>query len=547
MAQAVPVEEQEVREAQLSLDERAQIARSPSHPFEGIKEVGTFYWSETDEEGNLYYRFCGGTVVTSPGKNLIATAAHCFDDKDQQKAMVFVPKHSKTNPKPYGVYPIQKGQIYADPRYMKKGGDKAYTSLDFAILKTSARSDGKLVQDVVGSIPLGINLGFDHPKTRVLGYPGFESNQNPLDCETSIKKFTTGDQDGWKGGTFVEINCDGYVSGTSGGPFITAGSEAPRLVGVTGGWKTGGHSANTSYSSYFGNEIKRIYDAAVSGKIPAPVVLPDAEMWKHAKDIQSGYFTLNGPVENDSMDMFVMWTDGELSLYRGAGKELNYFDMEFRIQKPSKYWATNAKQVVAGDFTGDNGSDLIVRWVDGEVTLYPSVDEKGFHGEKQLVPPNETWGKYAIALTAGRFGGNQWQDDLVVRWNDGELTVYQNTGDKLGKEIKVLAPNDQWTKAFELGSGDYTHGDVWDLVVRWEDGRVTCFGDFTGSSLGTQHQWQPPNKTWTHAMIVTGGDHSDNPWPDDTLVRWSDGELSLYTDGDENGVGRENQLVAPTP
>ncbi|MGW6928204.1 hypothetical protein ACWGA9_44260 [Streptomyces sp. NPDC054950] len=179
------------------------------------------------------------------------------------------------------------------------------------------------------------------------------------------------------------------------------------------------------------------------------------------------------------------------------------------------------------------------------MTLYPSVDEKGFHGEKRLVAPNSIWANHAAAVTAGRFGGNQWQDDLVVRWSDGELTMYQNTGATLDKEIKVLAANDQWTHAVELGSGDYLHGDGWDLIVRWSDGEVTCYGDFTGNGLGIEHKWQAPNKLWAHAIIVTGGGHSENPWPDDTLVRWSDGELSLYTDGNEDGVGRENRLVAP--
>ena len=70
---------------------------------------------------------------------------------------------------------------------------------------------------------------------------------------------------GWKGGTFSQIDCDGYVSGTSGGPFIIGGDD-PKVVGVTGGWQTGGHSADTSYSSYFDSDLKRIYDAAVAGR-----------------------------------------------------------------------------------------------------------------------------------------------------------------------------------------------------------------------------------------------------------------------------------------
>src|SRR5207248_8843040 len=124
------------------------------------------------------------------------------------------------------------------------------------------------------------------------------------------------------------------------------------------------------------NDVKRIYDAAKAGKQPASInpppmtepVLPAAGTWKHARDIANGYFTLNGPVSEDRMDMFVLWTDGELSIYRGAGKEKGHFDKEFKVQGPNDLWRHHAMQIVAGDFTGDNGSDLIVRWSDGEVT-----------------------------------------------------------------------------------------------------------------------------------------------------------------------------------
>ncbi|WP_438297121.1 hypothetical protein [Streptomyces sp. HUAS TT7] len=148
-------------------------------------------------------------------------------------------------------------------------------------------------------------------------------------------------------------------------------------------------------------------------------------------------------------------------------------------------------------FAGDSGSDLIVRWTDGEVTLYPSVAEEGFHGEVRLhkPEPDETW-KHATAMTVGRFGGNGKVDDLVVRWTDGEMTIYQNTGTTLGRQIIAVTPKppqaETWKHAVEIGSGDYTGNDGWDLVV--------C---------------------------------------------WSDGELSLYTDGDEKGLGKDNPLVTP--
>ncbi|MER6842319.1 trypsin-like serine peptidase [Streptomyces platensis] len=550
MDQAKPVAEQAEREAKLPPEAREprRQSMSPSHPFKGIKQVGTFFYQEDDQ-----YRFCAGTVVPSPGKNIVATAAHCFDSSDRVTKLVFVPQHHEAEPRPHGVFPISVGKIYMDPAYITPGGDKAYTDLDFAFLQTSPRSDGKKVEEVVGAIPLALNAGFDHPDTQVIGYPylpgmdGYKPKQNPLTCTTPLKKFTTASADGWKGGTFAEVNCDGYVSGTSGGPFLIKKDGGLALAGVTGGWKTGGHSPDTSYSSYFDNDVKRVFDAAVAGKQPPTrSVLPGAETWKHAEEIASGYFALDGEdVPNDRMDMFVLWSDGELTVYRGASADRGHFDKEYKIKAPSAQWGDHAVEVTAGDFTGDNGSDLIVRWSDGELTLYPSVDEKGFHGEKQLQPPNATW-KHAEAITAGRFSANKWQDDLVVRWSDGELSLYTDVSDKgLGKETKVVAPNKLWTHATEIGSGDYTGNDNWDLIVRWSDGELTNYQDFTGGAPWGENKLHGPDSTWTHALIVSGGDYSDNPHPDDTIVRWSDGELTLYTDGNAQSIGRENQLVSP--
>ncbi|MCI3905480.1 trypsin-like serine peptidase [Streptomyces spectabilis] len=583
MAEAKPVEEQQARDAlaQKELDQEAhqsepkreRMLRSPSHTFKGIKEVGTFYWARkagNDFPDRYDYRFCGGTVVPSPGKNLVVSAAHCFDSSDQNENMIFVPKHSSTDPKPYGMFPIKKGSIVKDPGYTgSKKSEENFTGVDVAFLATQPRSDGKKLEDVVGSIPMGFSTGFKHTM-HVIGYPylygngNYKPKQDPLSCTTPMKKFTTAnarDSKGrlWRGGTFSEVHCDGYVGGTSGGPFIIAGSESPKVIGVTGGWMTGGHSANTSYSSYFDNDVKRIYEAAKAGEQPVGVklppltdsVLPAAGTWKHAKSIANGYFALGSPVPEDRMDMFVKWSDGELTIYRGAGGNKNYFDKEFKVKGANALWRDHAEQIVAGDFTGDNGSDLIVRWSDGEVTLYPSVDENGFHGEYQLAAPNGTW-KHAVVMAAGRFGGNKWQDDLVVRWSDGEVTLYQNTGNdkKLGSEIKVVSPGTSeagtWKHSAQITAGDYAGDDTWDLVVRWSDGELTHYQDFTGtgSSWG-EHQWKAPNSLWKHALVVSGGDFTDNPWSDDTIVRWSDGELTLYANGNASGIGTEHQLVVP--
>ncbi|MGW9370297.1 hypothetical protein ACWGVR_09795 [Streptomyces xanthophaeus] len=203
----------------------------------------------------------------------------------------------------------------------------------------------------------------------LFGDEKYKPNQNPLTCSTPLKKFTTGSSDGWAGGTFAEVNSKGYVSGTSGGPFLIKQGNGRAVAGVTGGWKTGGHSPDTSYSSYFGDEVKRIYDAAVSGKPPDPrSALPPGETWKHAKGIASGYFTVDGDnIDEDRMDMFVMWTDGEVSLYtdvseRGMGAES-------QVLAADETWKY-ASEIGSGDYTGNDNWDLIIRWSDGELTNY---------------------------------------------------------------------------------------------------------------------------------------------------------------------------------
>ncbi|MFG2501848.1 trypsin-like serine peptidase [Streptomyces sp. NPDC048441] len=279
MAEAEPVEEQQARE-------RPPPSASPSHTFKGIKEVGTFYWAQKagDDYPDRYdYRFCGGTVVPSPGKNLVASAAHCFDsDGRRRKNFVFVPQHSAKSPMPHGMYPINEGHIFKDPGYTgSKESEENFTDVDVAFLATEPRGDGKEVESVVGAVPMGFNTGFHHT-VHAIGYPylygggNYRPKQDPLSCTTPTKKYVTGNTEDsggrlWRGGTFTEINCDGYVGGTSGGPFITAGGEPPRLIGVTGGWMTGGHSADTSFASYFDDDVKRIYDTAKAGvNVPLP-------------------------------------------------------------------------------------------------------------------------------------------------------------------------------------------------------------------------------------------------------------------------------------
>ncbi|MBZ3909449.1 hypothetical protein [Streptomyces acidiscabies] len=44
------------------------------------------------------------------------------------------------------------------------------------------------------------------------------------------------------------------------------------------------------------------------------------------------------------------------------------------------------------------------------------------------------------ASTAGSYDSNGWPDDLVVRWSDGETTMYPHTGATFGPDHMLVAP-----------------------------------------------------------------------------------------------------------
>ncbi|GGN43455.1 hypothetical protein GCM10012285_24880 [Streptomyces kronopolitis] len=74
---------------------------------------------------------------------------------------------------------------------------------------------------------------------------------------------------------------------------------------------------------------------------------------------------------------------------------------------------------------------------------------------------------------------------------------------------------------------------------------VTLYKDLDQNGFHGENQLKKPNRLWIHATILGAGDYPDNRYPDDFLVRWSDGEVSMYPDTDATGLNREITLVYP--
>ncbi|GAA0345705.1 hypothetical protein NE235_28885 [Actinoallomurus spadix] len=192
--------------------------------------------------------FCTGSTVDSPGHNLIITAAHCLHGgkgSSYTSDLVFVPGYHDGKA-PYGVWKIR--SLLVDTRWAH--GSDEDLDVGFAVV---APLNGKNVGDVVGVNTLGIDPGFRNV-VRVTGYP--MRSDKPITCVNATTKADTYQ---------LRFACNGYFPGTSGSPWLADfdPDRGGRVVGVIGGRDEGGDEDDISYSSYFDDDVKHLYDEAV--------------------------------------------------------------------------------------------------------------------------------------------------------------------------------------------------------------------------------------------------------------------------------------------
>ncbi len=204
--------------------------------------VGALFTHNSDGD-----HFCTASVVDSAGQNLIITAAHCVYDPitGQSSDLVFIPGY-RNGEAPNGVWPLV--SVTVDQSWKDSGNPDL--DVAFAIVQPQ---NGKQVQQVLGANTLGINKGFQLP-VRVTGYPS--SGDVPITCSNNTTAQSS---------TQLRIDCPDYTGGTSGSPWITDLNPATRsgtVVGVIGGYQQGGDSPDTSYSSYFGDQVLALYARA---------------------------------------------------------------------------------------------------------------------------------------------------------------------------------------------------------------------------------------------------------------------------------------------
>ncbi|MEU1630438.1 FG-GAP-like repeat-containing protein [Streptomyces sp. NPDC020096] len=508
----------------------------------GIAPVGTFF---TVAKGFATATYCTASVVHSPGHDLILTAGHCGVTLADGTRRIFVPDYRQgldAAHQPSGVFPVEK--VFVDPRY-SKNSKASDSNLDFAFARVGVNERGR-AEDVAGALRLTMTPSYSNDVT-VFGYPVSDTyNKGQAAIQCPVHTFAL------PGYHQMQMKCGGFYGGVSGGPWIThydAQTRTGDVIGNVGGFFGGSNSSNVdwlNYSPIYDQEIQNLYDDAVADRTPqratyqAPTDttgLPGgAKIWQHARLMASGDYTGNG-----HSDLIVVWSDGEITLYPGDGG--GGFRPEHQLLPANKLWADHAVTITGGDFAGSGLFDLMVAWNDGEVTLYQDVSAAGLGTEIQMAKPSSIW-KHASQIAAGRFHGTQYISDLVVRWDDGELTLYTNVGSGgFGQENQLQKPNDTWKNATLLTAGEFSGSAQWDLMVRWVDGELDNYVNTSPAGLGPEARIQDKNATWTHDLVMTAGDYTVNHRHDDLLVCWSDGETTLYVDTTAANLGAENTLV----
>ncbi|OIV38252.1 hypothetical protein BIV57_06875 [Mangrovactinospora gilvigrisea] len=234
-----------------------------STPFDGIPVVGRLFMTGTnvgDSGISSDAGECTASVVHSPGRNLIVTAAHCLDNPDRHGHYAFVPQYHQGQ-KPFGAFPVNLKRTWIDPRYLKLGHvDGAPYDIGFA--EVGPGLDGRNVENVVGANTMDFNAGHTDHQVQLVGYSVYEGRARS--CTGTAVPF----QD-----DFLRIGCAGYDDGTSGSPWMAGfNGRTGKIIGVIGGWETGGSNPDTSYAAYVGDAAEAVYRQATAGK--DPVTLP---------------------------------------------------------------------------------------------------------------------------------------------------------------------------------------------------------------------------------------------------------------------------------
>ncbi len=195
------------------------------------------------------HHYCTGSVVDSPHRDLVITAAHCVHGGaggGYRTGLGFAPGY-RDGRSPAGLWQVRSALVAPE------WANSTDPSADVAFLVIDPL-DGRNIQDVVGGNPL--STGRDGGPIRLVGYP--RNANDAISCAGTAHPATR------RGVDQLRVVCPGFTSGTSGSPWLadSGPSGGVSVVGVIGGYRNGGSTPDVSYSSVFGQRVHELYERA---------------------------------------------------------------------------------------------------------------------------------------------------------------------------------------------------------------------------------------------------------------------------------------------
>ena len=221
----------------------ALLPATPIAPKDEASTVGALFMAGSTTHS------CTASVVDSPAGDLVMTAAHCV--ASGAIGARFVPGYDD-GLSPFGTWTVT--DVFVDAKWTLDGDpddDVAFLLVTPSPLNGSGRS----VESVVGANELSTSPRVGQSVT-VAGY-GQGSDDHQVTCTVAT----------YEDGTAPAFDCPGFVSGTSGSPWVTGSDPVTHRLtvgGIIGGYEAGGYTDDTSYSPPFDATVFALRDQAIA-------------------------------------------------------------------------------------------------------------------------------------------------------------------------------------------------------------------------------------------------------------------------------------------
>ncbi|WP_245985128.1 FG-GAP repeat domain-containing protein [Streptomyces tateyamensis] len=197
---------------------------------------------------------------------------------------------------------------------------------------------------------------------------------------------------------------------------------------------------------------------------------------------------------------------------------------------------TNTTDVLAADVDNDGKTDLITRQSPGATILSHGSGNGQFGPGQELGGPPVLIGgvqrhafDWASTLTVGKFAADGSLGLLARDKSSGNAGIFPVSTQPLAAPTGVPGLSTaNWQNALDVVAGHFFGGPLSDLVIRYADGSVVLYRN-TGGAFGDPVTVRATGG-WTDAKTITAGDFNGDG-KDDLLVRWTAGPLDRWTAG----------------